>query len=381
MCAGIITSTPEMVLDFIRAQAEKRYALCINDARPVTSVDSIWASAAQVAIIGMFVMLLGAVLYVCRPLLLPIFTALVIGTTLGPLVMRASRYGISPWLSALLLTLAIVSAFGLLLTLLAAPLAEWLGRAPQIMASIKEKLYVFDRPLAAWRELQDALMPPAGNAVAVETPKITAVAPVVVEFVTPAVAQVVLFLATLIFFLATQGNFRRYLVSLFDDRDAKLRCLRIAHDVEHNLAAYVAVVTGINVALGTVVAAGAWALGLPSPLTLGIVAALLNYIPYIGPACMALILFAIGLVTFPSLGYALLPPACFVALTTVEGHLITPAILGKRLTLNPLAVLLSLAFWTWLWGPMGAFLAVPLSIIGLVIFNHLFPSDDPKLPG
>jgi predicted PurR-regulated permease PerM len=108
---------------------------------------------------------------------------------------------------------------------------------------------------------------------------------------------------------------------------------------------------------------------------------LLNYIPYIGPACMALILLAVGLVTFPTLGHALLPPAAFVALTTLEGHIITPTVLGRSLTLNPLAVFLALAFWTWMWGPMGAFLSVPLLIVALVIFGHLFPSDDIKLPG
>jgi predicted PurR-regulated permease PerM len=107
----------------------------------------------------------------------------------------------------------------------------------------------------------------------------------------------------------------------------------------------------------------------------------LNYIPYVGPACIAFILFAVGLVTFPSLTYALAPPAAFVALTTLEGHIITPTILGRRLTLNPLAVLLALAFWTWLWGPMGAFLAVPLTIVSLVTINHLFPAEESKLPG
>jgi predicted PurR-regulated permease PerM len=96
---------------------------------------------------------------------------------------------------------------------------------------------------------------------------------------------------------------------------------------------------------------------------------------------MAIMLLAVGLVTFPTLGYALLPPAAFVALTTLEGHFVTPTILGQRLTLNPLAVFLALAFWTWLWGAMGAFLAVPLLIVALVIFDHLFPSDDIKLPG
>jgi predicted PurR-regulated permease PerM len=139
-------------------------------------------------------------------------------------------------------------------------------------------------------------------------------------------------------------------------------------------------VTMINAALGVIVALGAWLLGLPNPAIFGLLAALLNYVPYVGPAVMVVVLFGVGLVTFPFLGQALLAPAGLLALTTMEGHFITPTIVGRRLTLNPLLVLLALAFWTWIWGPFGAFLATPLCIIGLVVFNHLFPTDDAKLP-
>jgi predicted PurR-regulated permease PerM len=176
-------------------------------------------------------------------------------------------------------------------------------------------------------------------------------------------------------------DFRRYMVSFFSTRDAKLRFIRISNDIEHNLASYLAVVTVINLGVGILTAVGAWLFGFPNAIVLGILAMVLNYIPYIGPACMVVILLGIGLISFPSLGYALVPPAAFVVLTTLEGHVVTPAILGRQLVLNPLAVLIALAFWTWLWGPMGAFLAVPFTIIGLVTIGHLFPSDESKLPG
>src|SRR5262249_37320215 len=103
-------------------------------------------------------------------------------------------------------------------------------------------------------------------------------------------------------------------------------------------------------------------------------------IPYVGPAVMVMILFGVGLVTFPSFSHALLAPIGFIALTTAEGHFITPTIVGRKITLNPLLVFLALAFWTWLWGPIGAFLAAPLSIVGLVVFNHISPQGDAKLP-
>jgi predicted PurR-regulated permease PerM len=377
--SGVPAPIQEAVVEFLRAQRERRHALTINDPKPVENVNDIWAAAAEMATIGIFILLLGACFYLCRPLLLPILAAVVIGMTFAPLIKFGARHGVSPWLTAVVLVVLVMTVVGLVATLIAAPLAEWIARAPEIGANIKQKLYVLDRPLSALRELQETLLPSAGSTIAVEPSHISMVTPVV-AFVTPAVAQVLLFLVTLLFFLAGQMEFRRYVASFIGGRDAKLRFIRITNDIEQNLASYVATVTAINVCLGIAVTAGAWLFGFPSPVIFGILAAVLNYVPYIGPGCMAVILFAVGLVTFPSLGYALLPPAAFVALTTIEGHILTPAVLGRRLTLNPLAVLLALAFWTWMWGPMGAFLAVPLTLMGLVTINHLFPDDDVKLP-
>jgi predicted PurR-regulated permease PerM len=130
--------------------------------------------------------------------------------------------------------------------------------------------------------------------------------------ITPAVAESVLFFATLIFFMAGQMKFRRYVAGFFETRDGKLRFIRIANDIEHNLASYVTIVTVINAAVGTIVAAGAWLLGLPSPLILGVLAMMLNYIPYLGPACMAVILFAVGFVASSSLTQAAIAPASWI---------------------------------------------------------------------
>ena len=333
----------------------------IRDEDTPESVDDIWASAAQMATVGIFVILLVTCLYAGRAILLPVVAAVVTGTTLAPLVKAAARCRAPPWLTAGVLALALVAATGAAATFLAKPATDWIARAPEIGATIKQKLYVLDRPLAAMRELQVVLLPSGGNAVAVEPSQLGIV--------------------TLIFFLATQMNFRRYMVSFFTTRDAKLRFIRITSAIEQNLVSYLVTVTVINVCLGVAVAVGAWLFGFPSPILFGILATVLNYIPYIGAACMTVIVFGLGLVSFPSLAFALAPPAAFVALATIEGQFITPTVLGHRLTLNPLAVLLAIAFWSWIWGPMGTFLAVPLTIMGLVTLNHLFPPDDSKLPG
>jgi predicted PurR-regulated permease PerM len=364
-------------MEYIRARREVRHALVIGDPLPVSSVRAMWMTAGQVATIGIFLLLLGAFLYAGRAILLPIFAAAVVSLTLAPLVKAGRRFGVSPWLTGLLIVALCVGGLGIAATALAGPVSEWIGRAPEIGAIVKGKLAVLDQPIAAFRELENAVLG-ANSGVSVNSPP-NIVLPVV-AFVTPAVSEVLIFFVTLMFFLAGQIELRASLVSLFADRDTKLRFLKIMRDIERNLAGYLTVVTIVNAMLGATVALATWLLGFPSPLIFGLLAAFLNYVPYVGPAVMVVVLFGVGLVTFPSLGHALIAPVGLIALTTTEGHFITPTIVGRRLTLNPLLVFLALAFWTWLWGPLGAFLAVPLSIIGLVIFNHLFPDDDLKLP-
>jgi predicted PurR-regulated permease PerM len=354
--------------------------LKINDKEEAgEGLGDIWAAAAQVSTVGVFIILVGACLYFGRAFLLPIAAALVIGTTLAPLVKLAARNGVSTWITAILLGLALLAFAGTAFTLLAKPAAELIARAPEIGATIRQKLYVLDRPLAALRELQQVFVPEGSGAVAVEPSHLGLVTPVL-AYVTPAVAQLVLFFVTLIFFLAAQLDFRRYMVSFFTTREAKLRFMRTVNDVEHNLGTYLAIVTVINTGLGIVVALGAWLFGFPTPILFGLMATVFNYLPYVGAACTTLILFGVSLVTFSSFAYALLPPAAFVAVATIEGQFITPTMLGRHLTLNPLAVLLALAFWSWLWGPMGTFLAVPLTMIAVIALHHLFPPDESRLP-
>ncbi len=366
-------------MEYLRARREVRHALVISDPQPVANVATVWTSAGQAATIGIFLLLFGGFLYIGRAILLPTLAAAVVALTLAPLIKAGKRHGISPWISAIIVVALGVGALALAATALAGPVSEWIGRAPEIGATIKQKLSVLDQPLAALHELEKALFSGDDGMLNVNSPPPNVVLPVV-AFLTPAAGELLLFFGTLMFFLVGQIELRVHIVSLFGNRDAKLRFLKIMRDIEKNLAGYLIVVTVINAALGTIVALGAWLLGFPNPAIFGLLAAVLNYVPYVGPAVMVVVLFGVGLVTFPLLGHAFIAPLGFVALTTAEGHFITPTIVGRRLTLNPLLVFLALAFWTWMWGPIGAFLSVPLSIIGLVVFNHLFPADDVSLP-
>ena len=362
-------------MEYLRASREVRHALVINDPQPVDSLEKMWLSAGSAATIGIFLLLFGGFLYVGKAILLPVVAAAVVSLTLAPLIKAAQKRGISPWITALAIVAFALAVLGIGAVAMAGPVSEWIARAPEIGATIKERLSVLDAPLAAFRELERSFF---GNNTGNSAPP-NIVFPAV-AFVTPAAGELLVFFGAMIFFLVGQGALRSQFIAMFSVRESKLRALKILNDIEHNLTGYLTVVTMINAALGVIVAIGAWLLGFPSPVIFGVVAAVLNYLPYVGPAVMVVALFGVGLITFPSLGHALIAPLAFVTLTTTEGHFITPTIVGRRLTLNPLLVFLALAFWAWMWGPIGAFLAVPISIIGLVVANHLFPTAEGHLP-
>ncbi len=376
---GPASDSTETKVDMLRAERERHFRLNLHDPQPVERPADVWGPVAKAATVGMFVLMLIAALYFARSLFLPVVVALVIGETLAPVIEAAAARGVPRFLTATLLVAGGMALVGLAVTLAAAPVGEMIARAPELGASVKDKLYVFDRPLAALRGLQETIAPQTGNVVRVDSGWTEIVAPLA-GILTPAIGQLVLFVIVLLFVLAGERDARNFIVTLMPSREAKLRFLRIATDIRHNLAGYVWVVTLINLSLGAIVTAGAWALGFPSPLLLGLTATLLNYIPYLGSAVTAVVLFAVGLVIFPTLGQALIAPAGYVVIASIEGHIVTPTILGRRMTLNPLTIILALAFWTWMWGPMGAFIAAPLTIVGLVTLGHLFPSDEPQLP-
>jgi len=351
----------------------------LTDPHPIVRAGSFWRHAAQVATVGVFLILLCAVLELARVLLLPIVSAVVIGSMLGPPARVAASHRIPSVLFASLAVLFFVLLLQAIMLMVAAPIVAMLDRVPEFADALKNKLHVFDSVFNTFRDLQGTLSKgPSEPGWKID---LAAIGQPILAFLTPAVGESLIFLATLFFFLVGRDELRRNMVLVFDDQDDRLRMIRILNDIEHNLTRYMGTISVVNLAVGILTAFGAWLIGFNNPVLLGALAFLCNYIPYIGPAFIVVILFTVGLVSFPSLAEAAFAPALFVAMTTIEGHFITPNIVGKRLTLNPLAVFLSLAFWTWLWGPIGAFLSVPLLIIGLVVLNHLVVVDEADLPG
>jgi predicted PurR-regulated permease PerM len=366
-------------IDPVRSARRHGSVLGINDPQPVAEVSRVWRTTSQVATIGIFFILLIAALDLARPLLLPVVSAFVVTMMLGPLSARAERAGIPSLLTAIVLWLLVIAVFYNVIVLLAGPAVDWIGKAPEIGKSVQDKLRVLDWPWAMMQDLRKALLPGDQDKAGIGVDIAAFIAPAF-SIVTPAIGEVFIFFGTLFFMLIGRTKLRKVTVALFEDRDARLRTLRIMNDIEHNLTGYLSMVAVINVAVGIAAGAIAWGVGLPDPVAWAVLAFILNFLPYIGALMMEAALFLVGLVTFPTLTHALAAPLLFVVFATLEGHFITPSIIGRRLTLNPLTVFLSLVFWSWLWGPVGAFLAVPLLIMGLVAVTHLFPSDEPALP-
>jgi predicted PurR-regulated permease PerM len=371
----------EKKLESVRPAQRQRPTLAITDPQPVPQLSVLWRTAAQAATIGIFIILLIAGLEFARPILLPAVSAFVVTMMMGPLSARAVRAGIPSIVTAVVLWLLVIAVFYGVIVLLSAPVVDWIGKAPDISRLIQEKLRLLDRPLAALQDIRNAILPPDNNNKGGFGFDLMSIVQPAVSVVTPAIGEVFIFFGTLFFMLVGRAQLRRVVVVFFDDREARLRTLKIMNDIEHNLTGYMSMVAMINISVGIVACVIAFAVGLPNPIAWGVLGFILNFIPYIGALLMEAGLFFVGLVTFPSLTHVLVAPLIYAAFATIEGHFITPSLIGRRLTLNPLTVFLSLVFWTWLWGPVGAFLAVPLLIMGLVVVGHLFPADeDPALP-
>ena len=319
-----------------------------------------------------------AVLYVARAFFLPIVMAFIVGTMLSPAASFLERRRIPRALAAVLIVTTVGAGVAFMVGLIASPAMEWSNKLPELGARLRDKLHVFDRPLALWQDLQ-GMLGGSDTLAGLQMPKFEWVKPTL-EFLSPTFTEFLLFAATLILFIASWNDLRRALIMNFGDRPARLRALRIINEIEEHLGNYLLTVTMINVGVGITTGIICVATGMPNPAGLGALAATLNFIPIIGPVAMFVILTVVGIVTFPSIATGLLAPLLFAAMTFLEGHFITPTIVGRRLQLNALAVFIALAFWTWLWGPMGAFLSSPLLIVALILKEHLMPVDSPQLP-
>jgi predicted PurR-regulated permease PerM len=330
------------------------------------------------ALVGLLVICIVAVLYLAKAFFLPVVMAFVVGTMLSPVASLLGRYKIPRSVAAVLIVAAVGAGAAFIVGLISSPLMEWSNRLPELASRLKDKLHIFDGPLALWHEYEGMLGAPDATS-SFQLPKFEWVQPTL-EFLSPTFTEFLLFFATLVLFIASWKDLRRALIMTFGDHDARLRTLRILNEIEVHLGNYLLTVTMINIGVGVATGIVCALTRMPNPAGLGALAATLNFIPIIGPVAMFVILLVVGVITFPTLGGGLMAALAFSGIAFLEGHFVTPTIIGRRLELNALAVFLALAFWTWLWGPMGAFLSSPLLIVGLIVKEHLVSADSPQLP-
>ena len=336
------------------------------------------AEVVAFALVALLIICVVAVLYLAKAFFLPVTMAFVVGTMLSPAASFLERYHIPRAVGAVLIVVTVAAAMAFMVGLISSPLIDWSAHLPELGARLKDKLHVLDRPLALWKEMQ-TMLGGSETLTGFQMPKFDWVQPTI-EFLSPTFTEGLLFFAILILFIASWRDLRRALVLTFGDRDARLRTLRILNEIEIHLGNYLLTVTMINAGVGIATGIACAVAHMPNPAGLGALAATLNFIPIIGPVAMFVILVVVGIVALPTLTAGLIAPLAFIAIAFMEGHFITPTIIGRRLALNALAVFLALAFWTWLWGPMGAFLSSPLLIVGLILKEHLMPVNSPQLP-
>lgn len=341
-----------------------------------------WQLIANISVTGLFALAILAVLYLMKEVAVPVILAWVVANILLPVIGWLEKRGVPRVASVIFVTLALVAVLLSIVTLLSLPLTYWVGRASEIGTLIKGKLEMMSQPLTFLKEVLGAIGQATGQGgAALRVEEDTNIVGGIFSILTPAVSQAILFLGALIFYLIYQQKIKSRSVLVLPGRDARLTALKIFADIERNTTVYFGTFTIVNICLGIVTTLLAYAVGLPNPMLWGVLAGVVNYVPYVGVAVMVVVLFVVGLFTFPTLSEALVAPAAYIGITTVEGHFITPALMGRRMTLNPFAVFLAIGFWTWMWGPIGAFVAVPILMTLTVTFRHLFAEDRLDLPG
>jgi predicted PurR-regulated permease PerM len=335
--------------------------------------DRLLASIALIAGIGTIIALPFA-LRAGAEFFLPVTAALVIAITLVPMLEWFERRGVPSKLSS-----ALCVIFFLMLALFAVgsivlPAIDWVAlipeRIPRARAALEPVLDLykaFDKFVERILSQMTIAGPETGRIVRIETPN--SLSGLLATSAPHLFIQLFFALLVIYFFLAGWTAMRKRTIVSRGSFEGALTTARVIQQVVDATSIYIGTITLINVTLGALTAFAVWQLGMDSPIMWGGIVAVLNFIPYLGPIGSAILLFVGGLMTLPDVWSALLPPLIFTVLHMVEANLITPLIVGKRLTISPLAILVSLSFWAWVWGTTGALLAVPLLIIMKTIFS------------
>lgn len=340
-----------------------------------THFERVLTNAAQISMVVVAVIASVVALQQAQVVLAPVFLAIIVGLMVGPIADVLESRGMPEPVSAGIVVLSLVLLIVGGGSLFYGPLAEWGQRLPMIWSRIQAELANWREPMASLGAVQEQIQGVLGGEDSVSVTVEDASTVTGIAMLAPALlAQVLVFLVSLYFYVATRENIRISTLSLCMSRRMRWRCAHVFRDVEEKVSRYLITISLINVGVGVVVTLAMWAVGMPSPLLWGALAAVLNYIPFVGQAVMALLLFLAALGSKGSIEAAIIPVGIYWAVNFVEGNFVSPNLLGRTMTINPFMIFLALAFWLWVWGPVGGLVAVPSLLIAYSIVTHIIPS-------
>lgn len=328
----------------------------------------------RISIYGIFALSLLAALFFARSLLLPILVAILLTLLLTPPVNGLVRIGLPRPLAAFAVVAAVVTLVGFLGSYLYAPAQQWVDAGPDQMAELREKFRMLRAPVEAVQNATEKVAEAAAPAGSAAPREVVVERQPLLDVMNGTHALFVGALATLIllYFLLSSGDlFLRKLIRVIPRFGDKVLAVEISRTIQHQIARYFAAVTMINTGLGLIVWLAMMALGMPTPALLGAIAGLLNFIPYIGSAITLAVLTLVGVLTFDTAGQMLAPVAVYAVLTTLEGQVVQPIVLGARLNSTPVVLFAWVLFWGWLWGIGGVAVAVPMLVAVKICADHI----------
>ena len=329
------------------------------------------------AIIGIFCILGLAAVYMMSLILIPITLAVVVGMILGMAAEKLSKMGVPRLANAAILSSAVALVIVLLINSLAGPMATLANEGPDFIERTTNRVMPYLERIE-WLHITPATFqsgPMSINALLENTGNVLHV---VTTNLTPALVQGLIFFAALLLFLASRAHLRKTIIMTFRNRPQRLAAIRVINAVEQALGFYFATASMIYIALGVVMTIIAYAGGLSMPVLWGFFAFLSSFVPYLGITMMTFAVAIAGIIAHDGIIIGLIPAAAFFTVHLVMENLIFPAVMGRRLEINPFIVFLAIIFWTWMWGAVGAMLALPLSLIVMTIIDELLIEEKPQ---
>ena len=343
----------------------------VTDERPALALPQ---DLKTLLLLGIFSLLFLYALYLLGELIVPIICAFMLSLALRPTMDFLTRLHIPKFVAGLAIVLMGAGCLLGAAYLLAGPTSAWLAKAPASLTTLQTRLAglieVTDKIQKAGKEVEKISTDPKTPEVAVKGPPLT-------SFLfsgTRAIITGLITTAVLLFFLLVSGDlFLRRLIEILPTMSDKKQAVSIANEIQRTVSGYLVTIVMMNMGVGLMTGIAAYLCGLADPIMWGAMAFLLNFAPYFGPLVGVGIFALAGLLTFDSLWHAVLPAALYLAIHMAEGEGITPILLARRFTLNPVLLIVSLIFWYWMWGIAGAILAVPMLAAFKLVCDRIEP--------